>query len=259
MKIAKICNEWELPFNFDLKSEDNVSLHNRSYLHYAAEHPELVSAKCWATKWLLEDIIDMTQTYTAIEYMAGIGVQSLLIQKLFNLELHVMGELDEGCVEHLSSIDWNHKVIVNCQDAKKSLIEDHNFDLKFLDLPNSSILQVTTKWKNGFNKLFESNPKLVVWTDTSITYPISIHGEKYGNILNTKLETKFDYINAYSAWLFRNFGYTIKRAAIRGTNAVYFAAVPGLVSTTISSFPIATNADGFYFIGEEKSTLDAFF
>jgi hypothetical protein len=191
--------------------------------------------------------------------MAGIGVQSLLIQKLFKLELHVMGELDEGCVEHLSSIYWGHKAIVKCQDAQKSLMEDNNFDLKFLDLPNSSILQVTTKWKDGFNKLFESNPKLVVWTDTSITYPISIHGEKYGNILGAKLDTKFDYINSYSAWLFRNFGYTIKRAAIRGTNALYFAAVPGLVSTTISSFPIAENEGGFYFIGEEKSTLDSFF
>jgi hypothetical protein len=131
-------------------------------------------------------------------------------------------------------------------------MENNNFDLKFLDLPNSSILQITTKWKDGFNKLFESEPKLVVWTDTSIAYPISIHGRKYGIILNAKLETKSDYINEYSAWLFGNFGYSIKRAAIRGANAVYFAAVQGLVDTTISSFAVDKNGNGFYFVGEEK-------
>lgn len=258
MKIAKVCNEWELTFN-RLESEDNVSLHNRSYLHYAAQHTDMVAAKCWATKWLLENVVDITKEYNVREYMAGIGVQTLLIQKLFKVEHHIIGELDEGCIEHLSDNEWDVTPVFRQQNAFDAIKENDNSDLKFLDVPNSSILQMTTKWKDIFFKLFETNPTLVVWTDTSVTYPMSIHGEKYGNILSAKINDKYDYVNAYSAWLFRNFGYSIKRAAFRGTNAVYFAAVKGMHETEIKSFPLAEYSDGFYFIGEETNTLDNFF
>ena len=258
MKIAKVCNEWTLTFN-KLKSEEDVSLHNRSYLHYAAQHSDMVAAKCWATKWLLENIIDTSKEYSAREYMAGIGIQTLLIQKLFKLEHHIIGELDEGCVSHLLDNEWDVTPVVRHQDASKAVQENDNSDLKFLDLPNSSILKITTQWKDIFYKLFESKPKLIVWTDTSVTYPMSIHGEKYGKILSAEIRDKYDYVNAYSAWLFRNFGYSIKRAAFRGNNAVYFAAVPGMHETEMKSFPLAETSDGFYFIGEEKNTLDNFF
>lgn len=259
MKIAKICNEWELPFDIEIKSEDNVSLHNRSYIHYAADHSDLVATKCWATKWLLENIIDANQTYSVIEYMAGIGVQTLLIQKLFKISKHITGELDQGCVDHLSKNIWDYPITAIHQDASKALLEEDNSDLKFLDLPNSSILQTTTKWKDGFNKLFESNPKLVVWTDTSVTYPMSIHGQKYGEILSAKIGDKYDYVNAYSNWLYDKFGYSIKKAAFRAKNAVYFAAIQGKYNTEMKEFPVADNLDGFYFIGQEGNTLDNFF
>lgn len=258
MKVAKVCDEWELTFS-ELKSEEDVSLHNRSYLHYAATHSEMVAAKAWATKWLLEDIVDMNKEYSVREYMAGIGIQTLLIQKLFKLKKHTIGELDEGCVKHLLSNNWKIEPTVLHQDANKATEDNEHYDLKFLDLPNSSILQTTTKWKDIFFKLFESKPDLIVWTDTSVTYPMSIHGEKYGKILSSKITNKYEYVNAYSAWLYFNFGYTIKRAAFRGKNAVYFAAVQGQEKTEMKEFPIDDNLNGFYFIGEGDNTLDSFF
>jgi hypothetical protein len=259
VKIAKICNEWDLPFNIDVKSEDSVSLHNRSYIHYAAQHTDLVAAKCWATKWLLKSVIQPDENYSVREYMAGIGVQTLLIQKLFKISKHNVGELDAGCVEHLLSTRWDCPITVDLEDAQKALEKNDESDLKFLDLPNSSILQITTKWKNGFDKMFESNPKLVVWTDTSVTYPMTIHGKKYGEILSAQVNDKYDYVNAYSNWLYNRFGYSIIRAAFRARNAVYFAAIPGKHETETKEFPVADNLDGFYFMGEEKSTLDNFF
>lgn len=257
MKIAKICNEWQLTFN-QLKNENDVSLHNRSYLHYATEHTDLVASKCWATKWLLKDIIDTSKEYTAREYMAGIGVQTLLIQKLFKISHHIVGELDEGCVEHLLSNEWDVTPVVRNQDAFKAVLENDNSDLKFLDVPNSSILQMNTKWKDIFYKLFESKPSLIVWTDTSVTYPMSIHGKKYGEILSAEINDKYDYVKAYSNWLYKNFGYSIKRAAFRGNNAVYFAAVQGVYETEMKSFPLVEYKDGFYFEGEEGNTLENF-
>jgi hypothetical protein len=255
MKTAKICKTWEL--NFDsLQSEDDVSLHKRSYLHYASEHADFVAAKSWATKWLLEDILD-TDAYSCHEYMAGIGVQTILVQKLFNIRRHIVGELDKECIEHLEKQDWDFKPVFKLQDAKTAIQEVNDADIKLMDLPSSSILKVNKDWKDCFFPLFENEPKLVVWTDTSITYPISIHGEKYRKIFESEeLTSKEDYIHAYSVWLYKNFGYSIKRAAIRGRNAVYFAALPGLHKTTIKEFPLKENLDGFYFLGEERATLD---
>jgi len=258
LKIAKICNEWELTFD-QLKSEDNVSLHNRSYLHYAADHQDLVSTKCWATKWLLENVIDNNKNYSVIEYMAGVGVQTLIIQKLFKISSHIVNELDNDCADHLSNNKWDYPLTVYRGDARKILSEDNNSDLKFFDLPNSSILQITTKWEKEFKKMFESNPKLVVWTDTSVTYPMSIHGKRYGEILSAEINDKYDYVNSYSAWLFRELGYNIIKAAFRGKNAVYFAAVPYKTETIMKEFPLNDYSDGFYFLNEEKNTLDNFF
>lgn len=258
MKIAKVCDEWKLTFN-KLESENDVSLHNRSYLHYAADHQDLVASKAWATKWLLDNIVDNSRSYSVREYMAGIGIQTLLIQKLLNVNTHTIGELDNDCIDHLKSNEWSPEPIYLHQNAFEAAKENDHSDLKFLDVPSSSILQMTTKWKDIFFKLFESSPTLVVWTDTSVTYPMTIHGEKYGKILSAEIRDKYEYVNAYSAWLFRNFGYSIKRAAFRGTNAVYFAAVKGMLEPEMKSFPLAENTDGFYFIGEEKNTLDNFF
>ena len=143
MKQALVCNKWVLPFNLKIENEDDVSLHNRSYMHYVANHIELVSTKCWATKWLLENIIESDKEYSVREYMSGIGIQTLLIQKLFNVNKHTISELDENCIKHLSLVPFDVKPEILHENAEESLLKNDNSDLKFLDLPNSSILQIT--------------------------------------------------------------------------------------------------------------------
>lgn len=257
MKTAKVCETWKLTFNH-FSDEKNVSLHNRSYLHYAFQHIELVAAKAWATKWLFENILPKDEKYSVREYMAGIGIQTLIIQQTFNLSNHIAGELDEGCVKHLSENEWKFPIIVKHQNANDAVLDKDTSDIKLLDLPNSSILQITTKWKDIFYKLFESNPKLIVWTDTSVTYPMSLHGEKYSKIFSENVTDKYEYVNAYSRWLYKNFGYSIKRAAFRGTNAVYFAALPRVHETETKSFPLKEYSNGFYFENENVN-LESFF
>lgn len=246
MNVALLCEKWQLPFNIELKQENDRGLHGRSYLHYVAEHMPMVSAKCWATEWLLTDIIDTTKEYSVREYMAGVGVQTMLIQKAFKVSKHITGELDENCVRHLESILWDTPIEIKKQDARQALLEEDNSDLKFIDFPNSSIVQIKNKWEKEFSKLFESQPTLVVWTDTSVTYPISLHGKKYGDILGYELNDKYDYVKSYSKWLNKNYGYSIIKAAFRARNAVYFAAVKGKVDTEIKHFDLSE--DGFYFI-----------
>lgn len=252
MKIAKLCEKWDLPFYADLESEDSTSLHNRSYIHYVAEHQPLVSAKCWATDWGLTDILDPSTKYTSREYFAGVGVMTTIITNKFNISKSIISERDPECVFHLRKNGWT------CyhEDAKKSLLEECNdYDLKFLDFPNSSIIHIQTTWKEGFEAAFNSKPKLVMWTDTSVTYPITIHGEKYAKRLGIEsLSSKIDYIKAYSDWLYKNYNYSIKKAAFRAKNAVYFFAIPGKHETIMKHFEPSYN--GFYFIGEKGGIYD---
>ena len=247
MRTALLCERWELPFDVELKTESDRNLRDRSYLHYVAEHMPMVAAKCWATKWLLEDILDTSKEYSVREYMAGVGVQSVLIQNLFKVRQHIVSEIDNECAEHLMKLPFDLQVLID--DAKQSLLLEDNSDLKFLDFPSSSIVQIMNNWKDGFYNLFTSKPDLVVWTDTSVTYPISLHREKYSQILGgPPMLTKDDYVDCYSNWLFRNFGYSIIKAAYRGRNAVYFAAVKGMHKTEFKHFSIDENKNGFYFL-----------
>ena len=87
-----------------------------------------------------------------------------------------MGELDPECIEHLKQQEWDVEPIFRLESAQDAVKNSNDCDLKFLDLPSSSILKITREWKDCFLPLFENDPKLVVWTDTSITYHISIHG-----------------------------------------------------------------------------------
>ena len=254
MKTALLCEQWSLPFNIELKNESNSDLHSRSYIHYVSQHIPLVAAKCWATKWMLEGVLDDSERYNVREYFAGVGIMSTIIRGLYNVNHHVVSEIDHDCVKQLSSmgLDARH------EDAKAAMMLDDTSDMKFLDLPNSSVLQITTKWNDCFNKAFESSPKLVAWTDTSVTYPIAVHGEKYSKILGERLTDKYDYVKAYSKWLYSNHRYSIIKAAFRARNAVYLVALPGLHETEFKHFDLATTADGFYFLEKDIGPLDAF-
>lgn len=247
MKKAIVCKKWELPFYVELEAEDGVELHSRSYIHYIADHAPWVAAKSWATQWsLLNSGLDLEKEYTVREYFAGVGLCSVIIKNLFKVKKHVVSELDLECVQQLKGLGFE----TYHQDAAKAMCVPDTSDLKFLDLPNSSIIQIQKKWLKGFSAAFKSEPKLVMWTDTSVSYSIKIHGKKYEAAfgIDYPLNTKEEYVEAYSKWLYSNYGYSIIAAAFRGKNAVYFSAVPGEHETKMEYFPIEGNEDGFYFV-----------
>jgi hypothetical protein len=256
MRIARICNEWDLNFNIKLKDEEDKNLYNRSYIHYATSRPDLVACKAYATKWLLKDIIDEDREYSVLEFMSGIGIQTLIIQKIFKVKTHIVNELDRSCVDHLSTSNFPSNVTVICSNAN-DLYNTHS-DLKFMDFPNSSIIRTTREWKTIFDGAFSTKPKLVVWTDTSISYSMKIHGKKYGKIFDCEVNNTDDYIKGYSDWLYMNFGYSIIKAAFRHRNAVYFAAIVGKHETETEYFKLGSSYDGFYFLDDKRATLEKF-
>ena len=256
---ATLMGKWKLPFHIKLEAEDSVELHKRSYIHYLASHQPLVAAKVAATTWALEKtLLDPNKSYTSREYLAGVGVMTCIITNMMKISSQILGELDAGCVEQLAKADWGVPTVVKHESVLDALQEKDESDLKFLDFPNSSILQLQKQWK-GFEKAFESNPKFVMWTDTSVTYPTSIHGEKYSKIFGIKVTTKEEYIEAMSEWLYKNYGYSLVRAAFRDRNAVYLTSAPGKYKVEMKHFPAKGNESNFIINDDTKKGLDEFF
>lgn len=224
--IATLCGDIELPINISLVNENDLGLHSRSYIHYAATHKDLVSAKCWATRWLLQNVrLQKSLSYSVLEYFSGIGVMTAIIRDVFDVSNHFALEMDERCCEQIR-LSFP-RVTVGLSDFKKIAQMDADYDLKFLDFPSSSIAQMHTKWKiENFLKQFESEPQLVVWTDTSICYPMTLHGKSYQKYFETtnQISSVQDYLTEYSAWLFSKTGYSITTVAQRANNALYIAA-----------------------------------
>ena len=53
---ALLCNKYEFKINVPLKDESDKKRNDQSYLHFITSRQDLVSAKCIATEWLLEDV-----------------------------------------------------------------------------------------------------------------------------------------------------------------------------------------------------------
>ncbi len=250
MRTAMLCNKWKMTFP-DFVDEASKDVHARSYLHYIYNETDLVAAKCLATEWLLKNSIDDSKNYSAREYMAGAGIQSTIIQNTYSVFPHIVSDIDEKCCEHIENQAWKFPLICTREDAKKSILIEYNpsTDIRVVDFPNSSILTIIKYWQSQFDLLFKNNPKMVVWTDTAISYPIKIHGEKYSRLLGVELKDWSDYYKAYSFWLYKRYNYSIFKVAVRGRNASYFCALPGrFEEPVVKKFSLEECREGFYFL-----------
>lgn len=245
---AIICKKWELPFYIPLVKENHLPKTRRSYLHYAAAHQDMVEAKCTATEWLYSGLKGIK---SAREYYGGVGITATIIRGLYNLDRHVVGERDEACVRQLAALLEPRGGEVVREDSAKALRIAEKYDFKVLDFPHSTITQISGKLYDEFLTAFSTNPKAVAWTDTAATF-FHVHKKLYGRLLSRQVVTLDDYCRAYSYWLFKNTGYTIKKAAHRGRNATYFLAVPGKTELEIKAFDITEKLVDFKFMGEDK-------
>lgn len=254
---ATICQKWKLPFYIPLVDEDKTAKNERSYMHYVSQHSDLVSAKCNATEWLLGGIQPIKYSRMIREYFGGVGIMSVIFRGMFNVTQHIISERDKQCVLQLK--ETFPDAICKEEDAKNSLLVSYFYsDIEVLDFPSSSIIHTKRsgqKWTEGFNKTFKNKPNAIIWTDTSVTYPISIHGPKYEKEIGGPITTQSEYLTKYSEWLYNTHGYSICRAAYRARNAVYLLACPGKNALEEKHFPIVGNERGFV-MDNTRSILD---
>ena len=239
---ALLCNKYEFEINVSLKDESNKKRNEQSYLHFITSRQDLVSAKCIATEWLLEDV-NVDREYSIREYFAGVGIQATLLQNMLNVTKHKVSDIDLECFNQLKEDKrWESFK----EDGHKAILDNEYFDIKMLDFPHSSIIHLKRgKWSN-FLGAFISKPEIVCWTDTSMTYSIKIHGSNYAKELNaSSLNSYSDYFKAMSDWLYGQVGYSIAKVAYRAKNAAYIKAIKGKHNLTEKSFPLDKSNSGF--------------
>jgi len=239
---ALLCNKYEFNINVPLKDESEKKRNDQSYLHFITSRQDLVSAKCIATEWLLEDI-RTNREHSVREYFAGVGLQSTLIQNMINVKEHKVSDIDINCYKQLKE---DKRWVATQEDGNKAILQNENFNIKMLDFPHSSIIHLKRgKWSN-FLAVFISNPEIVIWTDTSMTYSIKIHGSNYAKELNTTtLNSYSEYFKAMSKWLYTQVGYSLVKVAYRAKNAAYIKAIKGKHNLIEKSFPINDSNLGF--------------
>jgi len=239
---AILCNKYEFKINVALKDESNKKRNDQSYLHFITSRQDLVSAKCIATEWLLEDV-NINKEYSIREYFAGVGIQATLLQNMLNVKKHKVSDIDLECFNQLKE-DNRWKSFK--EDGHKAILNNEYFDIKMLDFPHSSIIHLKRgKWSN-FLASFISKPEIVCWTDTSMTYSIKIHGSNYAKELNVSSLNSFsEYFKAMSDWLYSQVGYSIVKVAYRAKNAAYIKAIKGKHNLTEKSFPLDKYNKGF--------------
>jgi hypothetical protein len=239
---AKICNKYDFFINVPLKNESTIKKNKQSYLHFLTTRQDLVAAKCNATEWILEDI-DKNIEYTVREYFAGVGIQATILQNMLKIKNHKVSDIDNDCFNQLKK---DNRWISVKEDGHKAILNNENYSIKMLDFPHSSIIHLKRgKWSN-FLACFLSSPKIVCWTDTSMTYSIKVHGKNYSEELGVNNLNNFtDYFISMSNWLYNNTGYSIVKVAYRGKNAGYVKAIKGKHKLIEKRFEIKENLNGF--------------
>lgn len=240
-RIAKLCNKYNYTFYDTKLSEDKVSKHKQSYIHFVKNEQKLVSAKCLATEWLIKDIRD--KNLSIFEYFAGAGISSIIFNSSLDITRHEASDINSDCVRQLNNMNIINKAYK--ADFKKLIFKNNYFDIKVLDFPYSSILQTIRGDWNMFGSVFTSEPKYVIWTDTARTYPLTIHKSKYEKLLDDSLNDYFDYFDKYSNFLYKNYRYKINKVAWRGKNANYILASKKNSKIKHKHFTIDESSGGF--------------
>lgn len=244
MKIGQLCGKWELPFHVSPEAEEQLAKGARSYLHYIAAHQPLVAAKCLATEWLLTGL---TQGLTLREYFGGAGLVSVIARELMRPSDHHASDKDARCAQQLKGLLGAAKG--EAIPARAAIEATGYYDVHALDFPRFTALMLREKkpWEVLFGKLFSQAPKYVLLTDTACSY-LSVHKGKYSAFLKNKIETRHDYTQALSLYLYQRWGYGIHRAAYRARNAAYFLLAAGHRPVLEQDFPTKGNEHGFVWL-----------
>jgi len=119
---------------------------------------------------------------TCREYFGGMGAQALMVQRLFNLDYHMVLEYNQDAVDHMRRV--LPKQVGTKQADSYEPQQTQEADLVVLDFGD------LTAWKTRegeqhrelLDRVFLLEPKAVVFTDIACRY-LHLHRERYEGLL----------------------------------------------------------------------------
>lgn len=176
------------------------------------------------------------------EAFGGMGAQALMVQRLFNLDMHVVNEYNPDAVDHLRRV-MPRGVYVTEGDSYAN--PNLGADLVVLDFGD------LTAWKTRdgeqhrvlLDQVFAHEPKAVVFTDIACRY-LHLHRERYETLLGPGTCSSYEtYLNALLARLQVLYGYRLVEGFHDRWSTV-MALVPGDMEYGVSCVPTPASPVG---------------
>jgi hypothetical protein len=207
--IARIVERFTM--HLDDKPED------KWFLDYVLRSPRQAGVHLtagWLAMNSLLEIYEKDDIRSCDEWFGGMGAQAVMVEDLFGLEKHVVGEYSLDAVRHLRSV-LPEKVEVWHRDAyDESSFSIAQADLQILDYGDLTI------WKlrpgEPRRKLLEYVtgliPKAILMTDIACRY-LHLHRERYETMLGEGSCGDYaTYLAALDDFVSQEFGYHVHRA-----------------------------------------------
>lgn len=221
IRTALICGTWEMEFDDHVpatrkgRPAGEVSWLDEIFGGSLAE----VSAGTTAGLWLLEDL---RPGLSYVEFFGGTGLHSCIIQSKLSPASHTIIEKDPACIRHLERVFAGRPGIrIIGGDSRPFMIEpvagDPPADVFLIDW-SSWTVKHWPEWKTTFQALIDQGPEVVTLFDSAKPY-LHFHRAIYGHILDREIFNMSDYTHGLSAFLNRELGWVVSKAAFcpRGT------------------------------------------
>jgi hypothetical protein len=198
--IARICEKWTMQLE---PPEDEW------FLDWVLRSPR-EAGKHLTSGWLAYQSLAGLEVTHAREYFGGIGAQSLMIQELFEPEVHYVTDYSPDAVKHLSTA-LPFCVDVGRADAYNDPGEIYPAQLVGLDFGDLTVWKTREgqPHRELLDRVFASEPKAVVLTDIACRY-LHLHRERYESLLGAGTCVSYEtYLEALLRRLQRLYGYTL--------------------------------------------------
>ena len=206
-----VAGKYSLDFLETRQSDDK-----KSFLWWVTNHLNSVrihsAAQLEVFKALHRSLKPEDSIESVVEFFAGSGIGSAIIQGLFKPTVHRAYDLDPQCTDHLrAQKNLADRIEVVEADAEVTMLNTPAADLQVCDFFKFTPLRMLD-WKPQLDAVFARNPKAVQITDTSLAY-LHIWKSRYAELLGYPFTNPAEYLTAYSHRFFDDYGYRVLAAA----------------------------------------------
>lgn len=217
----KICNKWTIEIPDDIPpTSDNMGSIARPYTYYINNKLADIGYQAWCRKYQLERLEGIS---SVVEYFGGIGMDAAIVEGVFDLEEHILIDLDAGCVDVLS-INYPEAEIIQGDFLEYAGVEA---DLALCDFEQFTILHMTRNRGGVGDALGEvlAACDCCIVTDSAISR-LHLNTGVYSDASGYAVNDIRTYIRALSVCSCDLYGFSVETVAYN-PHASYIALFPG--------------------------------